>query len=147
MSKRLDVLAAVRAMVESALPGAEFFGPTDDVPDASRIAAGGRVAIGSGDPGDPEVTLGVLTYSWSHRIPIELSALPDGDTSAEAVLDAMATAIGTAIEADRTLGGLVEWLDAEPLTTDQIGLDAGGETARAGDLAVIADYSTSGPLN
>jgi hypothetical protein len=57
----------------------------------------------------------------------------------------MAVAIGTAIETDRTLGGLIEWLEPEGLTTDEI-YTPGAQTMRGGDTALIADYSTSNPL-
>lgn len=145
MSRRLDVLAAIKTLVAGALPSADVIGVDNDAVAPTKLSPGGRVVIRSGDPGEPEVTLGVLTYSYTHRIPIELDAYPSDSMSREAVLDAMGTAIGTAVEADRTLGGLVEWLDVEAMTTDDIAV-AGAQAVRSGDLAILADYTTTNPL-
>ncbi|CAM5281690.1 hypothetical protein [Sphingobium scionense] len=146
MSKRHDVIAALRALAAIALPNADVMVLDDEDPAPTRLAPGGRVVIRSGDPGDPEVTLGLLTYHYSHRIPIELTAYPTSADSRGKVLDEMAAAIGDAIEADRTLGGLAEWIEPEPLITDDIFITA-AQAAGKGETAVIADYSTSNPLN
>ncbi len=146
MSKRHDVIAALKALVASALPNAEVLVLDDEDPAPTRLAPGGRVIIRSGDPGDAEVTLGLLSYSYSHRIPVELTGYPSGTDSRGKVLDDMAGAIGAAIEADRMLGGLAEWIEAEPLVTDDIFV-TGAQAAGKGETAVIADYSTSDPLN
>lgn len=145
MSKRLDVLQAIGALIQAALPNAEVITIDDDEAAPTRLAPGGRAVIRSGDPGDPDVTLGVLTYTYSHRIPVELTAYPSATLSKEQVLDAMGAAIGGAVAADRTLGGLAEWLEAEAMTTDDYNVP-GAPAARAGDLALIADYTTSNPL-
>ena len=146
MSKRLDVLSALHTLISSALPGADVLGIENDDVAPTRPTPGGRVVIRSGDPGDPEMTLGVLSYSYSHRIPIEITAYPSSSQSREQIVDAMAGTIGTAIIADRTLGGLCEWVEAEAPQTDDIRV-AGTQAARAADLAVIAEYTTSDPLN
>jgi hypothetical protein len=145
MSRRLDVLQAVCQLVAAALPSADVVGTDNDDAAPARIGAGGRAVIRSGDPGEPEVTLGVLSYSYSHRIPIELDAYATDTLSREQAIDEMAEAIGAAVEADRTLGGLVEFLDIEAMTTDDLTI-SGGKAARSADLAVIAEYTVSNPL-
>lgn len=145
MSKRLDVLKAIGTLAQAALPAADVVTIDNDAVAPTKLAPGGRVVIRSGDPGDPEMTLGILTYSYSHRIPIELDAYPSGSQSREEVLDAMGVALGAAVEADRMLGGLVEFLDLEAMTTDDI-YTSGAQAARSGNLALIADYTVSNPL-
>lgn len=146
MSKRLDVLKAVCALVAGALPDADVIGIDNDDAAPSRIAPGGRVVVRSGDPGEAEVTLGVLSYSYVHRIPVELDASATPVLSREEAIDALAEAIGAAVAADRQLGGLVEWLDLEPLSTDDLVSASGGAAARSGDLAIVAEYTVSNPL-
>lgn len=146
MSKRHDVIAALKALIATALPNADVLVLDDEDPSPTRPAPGGRVVLRSGDPGDPEVTLGILTYSYSHRIPIEITAYPTAADSRGRVLDEMAGAIGAGIAADRTLGGLADWIEPEPLITDDIYV-TGTQAVGKGETAVIADYSTSDPLN
>jgi hypothetical protein len=142
MSKRLDVLTAVKALVAAALPDAEVLGLDGDEAAPDRISAGGRVIVRSGTPGDPEVDLSPLTYHYEPEIPIEVAS----STGDEDTLDAMTGAIGRAVQADRTLGGLVDWLDATAPLTDDVYL-AGATPARGAVLSIIAAYSTSDPLN
>jgi hypothetical protein len=145
VSKRLDVLTAVCQLVAAALPSVDVLGIDNDAVAPTRLAPAGRAVVRSGDPGEPEMTLGVRSYSYSHRIPIELTGYPSGALSREEVLDAMAAAIGAAVEADRFLGGLVEFLDLEAMTTDDLAV-SGAQAARTGDLAIVAEYTTSNPL-
>lgn len=145
MSKRLDVLKAVCTLVADALPAAEVLGLDKDTPAPTRIPAGGRAVIRSGDPGEPEMTLGILRYSYSHSVPVELDAYPTDTLTREEALDTMAAAIGAAVEADRSLGGLVEFLDVEALETDEIPV-TDGKAAKSGQFAIVAEYTTSNPL-
>lgn len=55
--------------------------------------------------GEPEVTLSPLRYHYQHRAEIE--AVGQG-ASRDAAFDDLIAAIGTAVEADRTLGGFCD---------------------------------------
>lgn len=134
-----QVLAALAAALEAALPNAEH---TRNEPKAQRIAPGGNLNMFDGDPGEPEVLLSPLSYTYEHRIPLEIGAA-GGDPGG--LLDTLLIAVGEVIEADRTLGGLCSWLDAEAPSPDP--LDApGAEVARWADLVVIATYTARSPL-
>lgn len=146
MSKRLDVLLAVKRMIEQALPGARVLGLDGGEAPPAIVPATGMVVVRTGDLGEPEYTLSPLTYFYDHRIPIEVSALSSGSLTSEVVLDTMMMAIGAAVEADRTLGGLCEWLDTTSAGTEDIYPDGGGQPPRGGDFMIIASYSTSNPL-
>lgn len=152
MSRRLDVLLAVKAMIQIALPGIKLMGLEGEEAAPSIIPDCGRVVVRSGDPGDPEYTLSPLTYYWEHRIPIEVAAFKSGGLTTEECLDAMLVAIGAAVEADRTLGGLCDWIDLLAPETEDILVfnDAGQLVARprrGAELILTASYTTSGPLS
>jgi hypothetical protein len=146
MSKRLQVLEAVKALIVAALPNAAVVGldSEDEKPDA--IPAGGLVAVYAGDPGEPEVDLSPVRYYYDHAIPIEVGAYTSASLTSEQVLDAMLGAIGAAVKADHTLGGLCDLLEARAPATDDF--DAEGAVAgRWGAAEIVASYSTSDPLN
>jgi hypothetical protein len=142
-SKRETVLAAVKALVAAALPAAEV---KRNLAKTQRIPPGGLVVIRDGDPGEPEMVLSPLTYLYSHRIPLELATYESATLTREQVLDVMTAAIGAAIGANRTLGGLCDWIEAEAPVTDDIEV-LGALPARFADLTILAVYATTDPLN
>lgn len=142
-SKREQVIEAVKSLLASALPNAEVKRNLDK-PD--RIPPGGLVIVRDGEPGEPDVLLSPLTYVYEHRVPIEIAAFASASLSREEALDQMLSAIGTAVAADRTLGGLCEILDTEAPVSDDLET-AGALSGRWAEAAIIAAYSTSNPLN
>jgi hypothetical protein len=141
-SRREEVLEAVRALIATALPAAKV---ERNAAKPERIPVGGLVIVRDGDPGDPEVTLSPLTYIYTHRIPVEIAVVAAPPFSREQVLDATLVAIGATVEADRTLGGLCDFLEPEAPSTDD--LEATGTVAgRWADAVVLAIYATSNPL-
>lgn len=143
-SKREQVLDAVLAMVRAALPNAEV---ERNVDKAERPAPGGNVIISDGDPGEPEIDYSPLSYNWQHRIGLSFLAYNGvSDDGRAAALDEMFEAVGDAMAADRTLGGLVRWLDAEAPAPEDLEV-LGAESGRWADLAMTAEYSTKTPLN
>jgi hypothetical protein len=116
VSKREQVLDAVRALLSSALPTADV---RRNLAKPERIPPGGLVVVRDGDPGEPEVMLSPLTYVYTHRIPIELAAYETSSQLPEQVLDEMLGAIGVAVSGERTLGGLCDFFEAQaPATYD-----------------------------
>ncbi len=146
MSKRLDVLLAVKQLVEAALPGARVLGLDGAEAPPAIIPAAGMVVVRTGDPGEPEYTFSPLTYFYDHRIPIEVSALKSSDLTSEQALDVMLIAIGQAVASDRSLGGLCDWLETTSAATEDIYPDGGGQPPRGAELMIIASYSTPNPL-
>ena len=146
MSKRLDVLKAVKALVQAALPSAQVIGLDGEEAAPDRIPPTGRVIVRSGDPGGPEVDLSPLTYNYSHPIPVEIAAYESGSLASEEVLDDMMGRIGAGLAADRTLGGLCDWIEADAPLTDDI-YASGARPPRSADLVITAAYSTPDPLN
>ena len=142
-SKREQVLDAVKALVAAALPDAEV---KRNLAKAERIPPGGLVIVRDGDPGEPEVMLSPLTYVYTHRIPIEVAAYETSSQPREQVLDEMLGAIGAAVAADRTLGGLCDFIETEAPATDDVEA-AGARAGRWADAAIVAVYGTPDPLN
>ena len=141
-SKRETVLAAVETLIQTALPHADI---ARNRTKAKSVGPGGTVLIEDGEPGDPEVDLCPLNYTYSHRIPLTIGAYESASLTPEQVLDTMQQAIGAAVAADRTLGGLCEWL--EPEAPDSFALDVvGAVSGRWSTPAIIAVYSTPNPL-
>ncbi len=143
MSKREQVLDAVRALLSSALPTADV---RRNLAKPERIPPGGLVVVRDGDPGEPEVMLSPLVYVYSHRIPIELAAYETSSQSPEQVLDEMLGAIGVAVSGNRTLGGLCDFIEAQAPSTDDVET-AGARSGRWADAAIVAVYGTPDPLN
>lgn len=141
-SKREQVLDAVKALVVAALPFADV---ERNRAKPKSVAPGGTVIIRDGDPGEPEVDLSPLTYNYTHRIPLEIAAYETPSQSREKALDTLMSAIGAAIAADRTLGGLCDFLDAEAPTTDDLET-AGAVAGRWADAVIVAEYAATSPL-
>jgi len=141
-SKREQVLEAITALVASALPSAEVKRNLDK---PERIPPGGLVIVRDGDAGEPEILLSPLTYIYEHRVPIEIAAFASASLTREQALDQMLAALGEAVAADRTLGGLCEFLETEAPTSDDLET-AGAISGRWADAAIIASYVTANPL-
>jgi len=108
-----------------------------------RVPAAGLLFLRDGDPGEPAVTLSPLLYHYQHRAEVE--AVVQSGTGRDAALDALATGVGTALVADRTLGGLCDWVEAEAPRPVDLAVD-GAATLKAAILPIVLHYSTSDPL-
>ena len=76
-----------------------------------RVPAAGLLILRDGEPGEPAVTLSPLRYHYQHRAEIE--AVVQAGTGRDAAFDALAGGVGIVLAADRTLGGLCDWVEAE----------------------------------
>lgn len=108
-----------------------------------RIPATGLIILRDGKPGDPEVTLSPLTYFYEHRA--ELEVVIQAGTGRDALFDALTADVGSALAADRTLGGLCDWIEAEaPKPVDL--LIEGAASLKAAVITVVLHYATPDPL-
>ncbi len=109
-----------------------------------RIPPSGLIILRDGQPGEPEVTLSPLRYHYQHRA--ELEVVVQAANGRAAAFDSLIAAIGTALETDRTLGGLCDWV--EPEAPAAVDLPVQGASAlKAAMLQVILHYSTADPLS
>ena len=107
-----------------------------------RVPAAGLLILRDGEPGEPEVTLSPLPYHYQHRAEIE--AVVQG-AARDAAFDTLCASIGTALVADRTLGGLCDWVEAEAPQPVDLPVD-GAASLKAAVIPVILHYSASDPL-
>lgn len=122
----------------SALPATALRG--DVLPE--RVPPEGLLNLRDGEPGEPEVTLSPLAYHYQHRTEIEAVVQgADRDTA----FDLLCASIGTSIAADRTLGGLCDWVEAEAPRPVDLPVE-GAASLKAAVIPVILHYTTADPL-
>ena len=134
---RETILAALHARL-SALPAAALRG--DVLPE--RLPTAGLLILRDGEPGEPEVTLSPLRYHYQHRAEIE--AVVQG-AARDTAFDTLTASIGAAITADRTLGGLCDWIEVEAPRPVDLPVE-GATSLKAAVIPVILHYSTADPL-
>ena len=108
-----------------------------------RIPATGLIILRDGKPGDPEVTLSPLTYFYEHRA--ELEVVIQAGAGRDAIFDALTADIGAALAADRTLGGLCDWVEAEAPEPVDLPIE-GAAALKAAVIIVVLHYATPDPL-
>ena len=108
-----------------------------------RIPAAGLIILRDGQPGEPEVTLSPLLYRYQHRA--ELEVVVQAGTGRASTFDDLITAIGGALGADRTLGGLCDWVEPEAPASVDLPVE-GAAALKAAVITVILHYTTTGPL-
>lgn len=143
-SKREQVLQAVEKALKAAAPDGATVARNQAKPE--RTPKEGAIYVRDGDPGEPDVIMSPLTYTYFHKIPIEAAVFPDATRSKEAMLDSLITALGDAFAADRTLGGLCEFVEFEAPSIGEIE-QQGQLTGLWADFSIICTYSTNNPLN
>jgi hypothetical protein len=108
-----------------------------------RIPTAGLIILRDGQPGEPEVTLSPLRYHYQHRA--ELEVVIQAGTGRASAFDSLIVTIGTALEADRTLGGLCDWIDPEAPASVDLPIE-GAAALKAAVITVVLHYSTASPL-
>ena len=107
-----------------------------------RVPAAGLLILRDGEPGEPDVTLSPLRYHYQHRAEIE--AVVQG-ADRDVAFDALCASIGAVIAADRTLGGLCDWVEAEAPQPVDLPVE-GAASLKAAVIRVSLFYATSDPL-
>jgi len=108
-----------------------------------RIPAAGLIILRDGQPGEPEVTLSPLRYHYQHRA--ELEVVVQATNGRASAFDSLIAAIGTALETDRTLGGLCDWVEPEASASVDLPIE-GAAALKAAVITVVLHYTTTGPL-
>ena len=134
---RETILNALFARL-SALPATALRG--DVLPE--RVPTAGLLILRDGEPGDPEVTLSPLRYHYQHRAEIE--AVVQG-SARDAAFDTLCASVGAIIAADRTLGSLCDWVEAEAPRPVDLPIE-GAPALKAAVITIILHYSTADPL-
>lgn len=108
-----------------------------------RIPAAGLLILRDGTPGEAEVTLSPLRYHWQHRAEIEVFIR--GSSGLELAFDALAERVGQVIAADRTLGGLCDWIETDAPEPADLAVE-GAPSIRAAVLILNLHYTSNDPL-
>ena len=108
-----------------------------------RIPAAGLLILRDGTPGEAEVTLSPLRYHWQHRAEVEVFVR--GSSGLELAFDTLAEGIGQVIAADRTLGGLCDWIETDAPEPADLAFE-GAPTIRAAVLILTLHYTSNDPL-
>ena len=108
-----------------------------------RIPPAGLIILRDGQPGEPEVTLSPLRYHFMHRAELEVIVQAANDRAT--AFDTLIAAVGTALAADRTLGGLCDWVEAEATASVDLPVD-GAVSLKAAVVTVVLHYTTADPL-
>ncbi len=124
--ERLKTLPDIKALRNEPLP--------------ERVPNGGLVILRDGAPGEPSQTLSPPSYLWEHSATIEVVTAKD-----DAALDALLVAIGGIIAADRTLGGLCDFIQPGAPQTGETALDGAGPFKGA-IVPVLLVYTSDDPL-
>ncbi|MDN5786912.1 acyl-CoA transferase [Pseudorhodobacter sp.] len=139
MSKRETVLTALAALLGSS--AAEVL---RNVGLPARVPAAGLLILHDGVPGEPDVTLSPPLWHYQHRA--EMDVFIEAKDGRDAKFDALLVEVGSLIAADRTLGGLCDWVEAEAPEPSELALE-GATGLKAAAVAVVLHYSTTDPLN
>lgn len=134
---RETILAALYARLAS-LPATVLRGEV--LPE--RVPAKGLLILRDGEPGEPEVSLSPLAYHYQHRAEVE-TIVQGADL--DSAFDALCVSIGAVLAADRTLGGLCDWTEAEAPQPVDLPVE-GAASLKAAVIRVSLFYTTSDPL-
>jgi len=135
---RETVLAALQARLQ---PLAALVLRDEVLPE--RIPPTGLIILRDGQPGEPEVTMSPLRYHYQHRAELEVVVQTPNDQAT--AFDTLIATIGTELEADRTLGGLCDWVEPEAPASVDLPIE-GAAALKAAVITVVLHYTTTGPL-
>ncbi len=110
------------------------------------IPDGGLVVVRDGDPGEPEQALGgFIPVYYRHAVELEIYAASGEQAIRDQTFDDLATAIGVALHADPTLGGLVFGITygRPDVVTEAV---EGGAAIKTGTITLVLDYEAPSPL-
>lgn len=136
------VLKALVAAIETAKPSGVVVLRNAQLP--ARIPPEGLIIVRDGTPGEPEALMSPPLYYYEHEAEVEIIVDRPAATQ-EAVFDALKQAVGTAIAADRTLGGLCDYVLGQAPAPILLPID-GGEGMKAATIPVVLMYGSPDPL-
>ncbi len=111
-----------------------------------KIPDSGMIVLRDGASGEPEMLLSPLTYIYEHIATLEVMVQNADQAARDAMLDNLLTGIAAILSANRTLGGLAEWM--EPRAPEFLDEPVeGAATMRMATVPVMIRFFTADPLN
>lgn len=113
---------------------------------SEKVPSAGLVIVRDGEPGEPEVLLSPVSYLWRHRATLDVVVAGGTQAERDAALDTLLIAIDAALETDRTLGGLVDFLEIGPPSFEIVPIE-GATPIKGAVVPVILHFESSSLLS
>jgi hypothetical protein len=110
-----------------------------------RVPAGGLIILRDGSRSEVDLTISPRTWHWQHDAVVEVMVQDASSAGRAASLDDILLALEAVLEADRHLGGAVDWTEVTNLVTDDIAIPAGA-ALKGAVVTVSLLYDTSSVL-
>ena len=107
-----------------------------------RVPAEGLLILRDGEPVEPEVTLSPLAHHYQHRAEIEAVVQR---AARDTPFDTLIAIVGATLTADRTLGGLCDWVEAEAPRPADLPVE-GAASLKAAVVPVVLHCTMADPL-
>lgn len=111
-----------------------------------KIPSGGIVILRDGGGEEPEVLLSPLTYIYEHLVTAEIMVQNPDPAIRNTTIDALLVGIGSVINANRTLDGLAEWIEARSPEFQEEPIE-GAVSVRTATVLIMVRFFTADPLN
>ena len=112
----------------------------------AKVPPGGLIVLRDGDPGEPDTALGGFGSAYySHRVEVEVHVQEADPAARDTAFDDLVVAVGTALEADPTLGSLVFGMSYGRPSTDLEPID-GAPAIKSGVIEITVEYESDAPL-
>ena len=108
-----------------------------------RIPPGGLVVVRDGETVEETPILSPLAWQIEHRAEVEITVAGATAAARNILLDALLVDIATAIVANRTLGGAVEWAQPGGADFEDVEFE-GAAAARAASVPVTLFFTVAG---
>jgi hypothetical protein len=135
------VLAALAANLE-AIPGPAF---ERNQAVKTKVPAGGLNILWDGSGELEEYVIGApLPYLWSWQAKLQVTVEHHDADQRDALFAANVEAVGDALKADRTLGGLCDWVDAVPPDITETAIE-GAAAFKGGEITITISFASDNP--
>jgi hypothetical protein len=112
----------------------------------AKIPPGGLIVLRDGDPGEPDTALGGFGSAYySHRVEVEVHVQEADPAARDTAFDDLVMAVGTALEADPDLDGLVFGMSYGRPSTDLESIE-GAPAIKSGVIEITVEYESDAPL-
>ena len=144
-STRETALQALETAVAAAVTPTSVVRNEPRPQEVGAFSGAALVIMRDGDPGLPEQTLGVVTYSWQHQVELEILVQRQNNLDRANVIDDLTNAIGVALDADTMLSGAVDHARPGGVLVDHDQEEAGTVPYGTGLMIVELWYETTLP--
>ena len=112
----------------------------------AKVPPGGLIVLRDGDPGEPDTALGGFGSAYySHRVEVEVHVQEADPAARDTAFDDLVVAVGTALDTDPTLGGLVFGMSYGRPSTDLEPIE-GAPAIKSGVIEITVEYESDAPL-